>query len=150
MKNTFLLPLLLVGCCGFSQSVVKTINSGSIIAASGSVSVGEIVVIPQTASQPASGLISIVAQVNQQFLDTPEFGLANDITVYPNPTTAGLFFKSDLSFTGKKVSIFAENGQLVAEKQVSLSNSIDLSSLSLGIYMVRVEGYQKSFKIIKR
>lgn len=150
MKNTFFMPLLLAGFCGFSQSVVKTINSGSIIAASSSVSVGEIVVIPQNASQPASGLISIVAQVNQQFLDTPEFGLANDITVYPNPTTAGLFFKSDLNFTGKKVSVYAENGQLVTEKRVASSNSVDLGGLAQGVYLVRVEGYQKSFKIIKR
>jgi hypothetical protein len=149
MKNTILLPLLLAGFCGFSQTAVQTINSGSVLAASSSVSIGEIV-IPQNANQPASGLVSIVAQLNQQFLETPEFGLADDVTVYPNPTAAGLFFKSSLSFAGKTVRLYAATGQLAAAKTISPSNGIDLSGLAPGVYLVNVDGYQKSFKIIKR
>jgi len=133
-----------------SQSIVQTLNSGSIIGASSSISVGEIVVAPVNQSQSSSGIIGILAQVNQT-LEVPQLDLSQTITVYPNPTTSTLIFKTDTNLSNEKVSVFNLSGQLISEKQITGENALDLSELSSGVYLIQFKNRNiNSFKIIKR
>jgi hypothetical protein len=62
-----------------------------------------------------------------------------------------LFFESQKNLSNEKIVIYNESGQLIAEKKIDTSNSIDLNELSSGIYLIQFSNKQlKSFKIIKK
>ncbi len=145
MKET-LLCYLFFGCVSYGQSVVQVVNSGSVIGTATSVSVGEIV-IPQNTNQSASGIIGILAQ--NQTLSVPQLDLAGGITVYPNPTTSGIFFKSQKSLAGETLSVVSLTGQEVLRKSISNEGGVDLAALLPGVYIVRLESNNKTFKIVK-
>lgn len=150
MKKLILLSFLLFGVFCNSQSLIQSVNSGSVIATNSSVSIGEIIVIP-TQNQSNSGLIGILAQVNQQLLEVAQFEISEDVVVYPNPTASKIFFKTNQILVNKKVSIFNNLGQLIIEKQIDTENAIDLTDLSVGVYLIQFENKTlKSFKIIKK
>jgi Secretion system C-terminal sorting domain len=149
MKKIVLIALLANTFLSYSQSTIQTINSGSLITANSSVSIGEIVINPVNQNQSSSGLIGILSQLNQQ-LEVPQFELSETIVVYPNPTEASILFKSTNSLASQKVTVYTTNGQLVAEKTIQSDNSVDLSNLSSGIYLIQLTSDKaKSFKIIK-
>ena len=149
MKQLLLLSFLIVTFSASSQSVIQSVNSGSIISSSSSVSIGEIVVVPVNPSQSSSGIIGILAQVNQT-LEVPQLELSETITVFPNPTTATVFFKTNTNLLDEKVSIFNLSGQLISQKQITADNALDLSELSTGVYLIRFTNKNiNSFKIIK-
>jgi len=146
MKQLLLFPLLAIGLSANSQSVIQSVNSGSIIGAGGSVSVGEIVVVPQNQSSSSSGIIGILVQT----LEVPQLELSEKITVFPNPTTAIVYFQTDVTLTDEKISIFNLSGQLISEKTITAGNALDLSGLATGIYMIQFTNKKiNSFKIIK-
>ena len=149
MKHYYLSAFLLVAAFGNAQSVVQSVNSGSLITSSSSVSIGEIVINPVNQNQSSSGLIGILSQVNQQ-LEVPQFELSDNVVVYPNPTESSILFKSMESLNNEKVAIYNTNGQLITEKTILSDNSVDLSNLSTGIYLIQLSSEpKKSFKIIK-
>lgn len=150
MTKIITLLLLAHSFISFSQSTIQTINSGSLITSSSSVSIGEIVINPVNQNQSSSGLIGILSQVNQQ-LEVPQFELSENVVVYPNPTESSILFKSRENLSNQKVAVYNTNGQLVAEKTIQSDNSVDLSNLSSGIYVIQLSAQpNKSFKIIKR
>jgi Secretion system C-terminal sorting domain len=149
MKQFLQFLLLCISLSASSQSLIQSINSGSIIASNTMVSIGEIVVVPQNTAQSSSGMIGILAQ-NQQNLEVTELELSTKITVFPNPTTSGIRFQTDLSLQNEKVLIYSISGQLVSEKRVSEDNSLSLDELATGIYMIQFANQNvKAFKIIK-
>jgi hypothetical protein len=146
MKQIILLCTLFVTLISSSQSTIQTVNSGSIIGTLGSVSVGEIVVVPVNQSSSSSGIIGILVQT----LEVPQLELSEKITVYPNPTTSSIYFQTTTSLLNEKVSIFKLSGQLVSQKQITNENALDLSELSTGVYLIQFANKNiKSFKIIK-
>lgn len=148
-KITTIAFLCLSGICA-AQTLVQSVNSGSIISASSSVSIGEIVVNPVSQNQSSSGMIGILAQINGQTLEVPEFELADNIVVSPNPTTAVIQFKSNVNLLNEKVSVYTTTGQLVSETKMQSDNTVDLSELSSGIYIIQLASNPaQSFKIIK-
>ena len=148
MKKYLCIAILIGPLCQ-AQSLVQTINSGSLISGGTMASIGEIVVIPETATQSASGIIGILAQ-NNATLEVASFGISPEITVYPNPTTAAIFFKTNENLSGKKMAIYSNDGKLVGEQMVDHTNSLDLQGLPTGIYIIRTTDKNlKSFKIIK-
>lgn len=150
MKQTLLYAFLAVSLSGKAQSVMQSVNSGSIITSNSSVSVGEIIVVPENPNQSSSGIIGIFAQ-NNQTLEVPQLELSGKVTVFPNPTTAGITFKTEVNLSNEKVSVYNLSGQLVAKKQINESNSMDLSELKAGVYLIQFTDKKiKSFKIIKR
>jgi hypothetical protein len=150
MKKTLLLFTLFIGFMGTAQSVVQTVNSGSLITSSSSVSVGEIIIVPSSTAQSNSGILGILTQVNQQNLEVTEFELSKKVTVYPNPTVAKLYFASSQNLNQEKISIFNATGQFITEATIDSENSLDLSELSAGIYLVQFSNKElKSIKIIK-
>ena len=126
--------------------MIQTVNSGSLIASRSSVSIGEIVIVPQNQSQSSSGIIGILLQT----LEVPQLELSNIITVFPNPTTATVYFQTVTNLSDEKVSVFNLSGQLISEKKITADNALDLSELSTGVYLIQFANNNiHSFKIIK-
>lgn len=149
MKKSLLFLFLGIASAGSAQTLVQSVNSGSLITTSSSVSIGEIVVVPANPNQTSSGLIAILAQ-STQTLEVPHLELAQNLTVYPNPTVSQIFFSSSETLSGKAVSVFNTSGQEVLKQAVSAENSIDLQSLPQGVYLIRFADKKiNSFKIIK-
>lgn len=147
MKQLLLLSFLIVTISTRSQSVIQSVNSGSIISSSTSVSVGEIVVVPINQSQSSSGIIGILTQSQ---LEVKELEISNTIKVFPNPTMAMIYFQTDTNLIDEKISIFNLSGQLISQKQIKGDNALDLSELSNGIYLIQFRDKNiNSFKIIK-
>jgi len=146
MKQLLLLSFLIAGITANSQSVIQSVNSGSVISTNGSVSVGEIVVVPQNETQSSSGIIGILTQT----LEVKELNLTEKIKVYPNPTTSIIYFQTETNLADEKISIHNLSGQLVSEKRITDGNALDLSELSTGVYLIQFSNKNiNSFKIIK-
>ncbi|MGL2967472.1 T9SS type A sorting domain-containing protein [Flavobacterium sp. XGLA_31] len=150
MKKLLLFTFLTLSLTVRSQSLIQSVNSGSIIASGSSVSVGEIVVVPQNQMQSSSGLIGILAQTQAQ-LEVPQLELSQKIKVFPNPTMASVYFETDNNLTDESISIYNMTGQFVSQKKITNGNSLDLSDLSSGVYLIQFANKNiTSFKIIKR
>jgi len=148
MKYKLLLLFLGVSGICAAQSLVQSVNSGSLIAANTAVSVGEIVVNPVNPAQASSGLIGILAY-NSTTLEVDQFAVTANIVAYPNPTTSGIAF-SGKSLAGEKVSVFNNAGQLALQQTIDSADSVDLSKLAAGIYLIVFDNKKiNSFKIIK-
>lgn len=151
MKKILFVLIVTFSAIGNAQSIVQTVNSGSVISASSSVSIGEIVVVPENTSQSNTGIIGILVQINSQTLEVEQFEVAENISVFPNPTVAKLFFSSKNSLMNKKVLIYNELGQLLEEKKVDTDNALNLENLASGIFIIQFEDRNlKTFKIIKK
>ena len=149
MKQILFSVLFCVSSICYSQSVVQSVNSGSLITTQTSVSIGEIVIVPAQ-NQSNSGLIGILTQVNQQQLEVSQFEISKNIVVYPNPTVATIYFKTSENLLNENVSIYNTTGQLVLESKITNDNSLDLIQLSSGIYLIQFSNKKfNSFKIIK-
>jgi hypothetical protein len=150
MKQFLFSVLFCLSSICYSQSVLQSVNSGSLITTQTSVSIGEIVITP-TQNQSSSGLIGILTQVNQQQLEVSQFEISENIVVYPNPTIATIYFKTSENLLNENVSIYNTTGQLVLESKIENNNSLDLNKLSSGIYLIQFSNKKfNSFKIIKR
>jgi hypothetical protein len=149
MRTILLSSMLLLSFYSKAQSVIKTVNSGSLITPKTSVSIGEIIINP-TQNQSNSGIIGILAQVNQQQLEVAQFELSKDIVVYPNPTVATIYFKTSENISNELVSVYNNSGQLILQTKVATDNSLNLNELSTGIYLIQFSDKKfNSFKIIK-
>ena len=150
MKKIIVITLLFNSFLNYAQSSIQSVNSGSIITASSSVSIGEIVVNPVNPNQSSSGLIGILVQVNEQALEVAEFEISETTIVYPNPTHSSISFTSTTDLTREKVAVYGVNGQLLKEMSINSNNTVDLSELASGIYVIQfVSNPAQSFKIIK-
>ena len=148
MKQTIVIMALIASSLTNAQSVVQTVNSGSVISARSSISVGEIIVVPENQTQSNSGIIGILA-TTQEMLEVPQFEIAKNIIVYPNPTISKIFFETKESLTNETISVFSNSGQKVLTSKLTSDNSLDLTALSSGIYVIQFSNKKfKSFKII--
>jgi hypothetical protein len=73
------------------------------------------------------------------------------VNVYPNPAKETITISSDASIIGKDFSITNQLGQVVIlGKLVQQEMSIDLSDLTTGVYVIRIDGVENtSFRIVK-
>ncbi len=80
-------------------------------------------------------------------ISSSELGLP--FTIYPNPTNGKLNVKTELSYHNIKISVFT----LLGERVINTTNQteIDITSLSCGTYLLRIEmdGKIETRKIIK-
>lgn len=80
-------------------------------------------------------------------LSSQEF-VINDISIYPNPTTTLLNFKSVIQV--EKILIYNMLGQLVQQEKVNASEgTINIEKLVQGTYLVKVNDIDKGYTIIK-
>ena len=70
------------------------------------------------------------------------------MSIYPNPTTDKLYFKSTLN-ENFKVSIFDILGKKVIEKSLNINEALDVTQLHTGIYIIRFDDYNNTFKFVK-
>lgn len=71
------------------------------------------------------------------------------ISIYPNPTTDKLFFKG-LFNDNFKVSVFDILGKLIIKKSLNSKESLDVSQLHSGIYIIRYDDYNATYKFVKK
>ena len=151
MKQHLLCSFLFIAALSSAQSVVQSVNSGSIMGLNSSLSIGEIVVNPVNQNQSSSGFIGIVTQINEQLLEVGQFEVSQNITVYPNPTQAILYFETKENLSKDKISIYDLNGKLIIQKNITDNHSLDLSELASGQYIIQFQNKKnKSIQIIKK
>ena len=151
MKHYLLYVFLFYSMFTSAQSVVQSVNSGSIIASNSSLSIGEIIVNPTNSNQSSSGFIGIVTQINHQLLEVPQFEVSQSITVYPNPTQAMLYFETTENLSKEQISIYDATGKLIVQKTITDNHSLDLSDLASGQYIIQFQNKKnKSIQIIKK
>ena len=100
----------------YSQS---SINSGSLVAPGTMVSVGEIVVNPVFTPAGGTGIIGILSKVAAETLEIPQFHVAKDVIVYPNPTESQVSFQSPVSLLSEEIKVFNELGQFIKEVKIN-------------------------------
>ena len=75
----------------------------------------------------------------------------DQINLYPNPATSVLNFSKN-NIEGTSVRVIDSNGKIILNTTISSNNSINVESLSSGIYFVQLEVESKkvSHKFIKK
>ncbi len=93
--------------------------------------------------------VSMDAFLNNSTLNSEEFESEafNQFKIYPNPAKNILKIESSLNKFGK-VKLFDLNGILILQKELNYSNTLNISDLTDGIYLLRIEN--QTFKIIKQ
>jgi 1,4-alpha-glucan branching enzyme len=82
-----------------------------------------------------SGQYRIYGNQPSVALANESFNLDSKIELYPNPTNSGIAFTKD----AEKIEIYSITGQLIqTEKGVISNKEINISSLSKGIYLVKI------------
>lgn len=80
-------------------------------------------------------------------LHIPEFSL-NSISIFPNPTREKLNFKG--SFTETLNLVVSDMiGKQIINTSISQVESLDVSTLNSGLYILKFEGNNSTFKFIK-
>ncbi|RYM32521.1 T9SS type A sorting domain-containing protein [Brumimicrobium glaciale] len=86
-------------------------------------------------------------------LSIEEFiSMTNDISVFPNPTSASITLEVTNELLGENYMIFDQSGRLLAKDKVVLLNTeLDLSNYKSGFYFLRVgDQFGNVVKLIKR
>ncbi len=92
----------------------------------------------------------VESQEECEALSIDDLSLNADISIYPNPANAIINLKYDSSVEIKKVTLMNSLGQVI--KESASKNSIDISTLQNGIYLINIEdtsGNRSNHKIIK-
>jgi len=73
----------------------------------------------------------------------------NEFGIYPNPATNTLNFKSNIS-EDVNLSVYDLLGKEVLNTSLNLKNSLDVSRLKTGIYIIAFKDYNTTLKFIKQ
>ncbi|RDK84284.1 FG-GAP-like repeat-containing protein [Marinirhabdus gelatinilytica] len=121
---------------------------------------GTATTIDQVVIEWPSGTVDVIddVQPNEQLtfvegdnvLSVPENAIST-INVFPNPTADFLNFSQE-GLQHSKIQIVDANGKLVLNTTISANGSVDVTSLSSGVYiaMLQVNKQFESFKFVKR
>ncbi|WP_264510975.1 S8 family peptidase [Flavobacterium sp. N1719] len=71
-------------------------------------------------------------------LATQNFESDNTFFVYPNPATTEIHFNNPKELTLNSVNIYDITGKLVAQSSSIVNNTVDVSALQSGMYMVKI------------
>jgi len=85
---------------------------------------------------------------NQLDLLSIEDNLFNSLSIYPNPTKDILNFKGNYSET-LNVSVYDVLGKNILNKSVDINSTLDVSKLKSGLYILKFEDFNNTFKFIK-
>ncbi len=89
---------------------------------------------------------SNVATLSLSSVGVEDLSLLKNVELYPNPATAELLIKSVLKFSS--IKIINNVGQVVLNKDAA--NTIDVSSLSKGIYFIKLYDDKGQFLSVKK
>jgi hypothetical protein len=73
----------------------------------------------------------------------------NDFGIYPNPATTTINFKSNVS-EDVRLSVYDLLGKEVINTSLNLKNSLDVSKLNKGVYIITFKEYNTTLKFIKQ
>ena len=148
MKQIALL-LFFMGNAAFAQSIIGHNNSGSLVTANYSASVGEIYVVPQNPNNTSSGTLAASTQVVFHNLGINDYAVAEGVTYYPNPVQNYLTIDVKQTVNLAQAQIFDVKGAAVTLPPAN-GNKLDLSSLTAGTYFISFPNTNlKPIKIIK-
>lgn len=147
--------------CGFHLLLCQSIQNNAITSSGNSLtsgnlqldfSIGEFVT---ETFQNTNGDI-LTQGFHQPLLTTTgitETNIFSDISVYPNPAGESVFIKIPVHYRLMKIQIYDSSGKLLNTiHQKQGLNQINLTTLSSGIYYLRLTSQkqkQKTFKVIK-
>lgn len=103
---------------------------------------------------PANSDIDAAGCIESSFTTGTVLGVSTSekthVSVYPNPVTNLLFINSTENILG--YTIYGGDGRLVKNNSKASTKQIDVSTLSAGIYSVKIktQNGEQSFRIIKR
>ena len=80
-------------------------------------------------------------------LNVPENELADIISIYPNPTSNRINFKGITEKTN--VSVYDILGKKIISQSINVNQALDVSKLQNGIYILRLDDLNSSFKFVK-
>ena len=74
-----------------------------------------------------------------------------EFKVHPNPATSSITISSESNLVGRNFTITNQLGQVVVSGQIAQQEMVvDLSNLSVGMYLININGEnQSSFRIVK-
>jgi len=158
MRNLAII-LFFISLTTFSQTAIKksSIDSGGASVTNGNTTiiytVGEVVIQEETVGNIhlSEGFIG---KDIQKVLGVSNFELFNEFKIYPNPTSdyVNIIFNKSSNY---EISITDLNGRKINQfKSKKCSNTIDVSSLSTGIYLIVLKDIEtnkyNTIKLIKR
>ena len=85
---------------------------------------------------------------NEKYTLTVLNNSINKIKIYPNPTKDKLYFKSSIA-EDFNISVYDILGKKVLENSVNINKSLDVSQLHNGIYIIRFDDYNSTYKFVK-
>jgi hypothetical protein len=133
MKRKLLLFLALSPFFSFCQKIInQPVYSGAVSNSNISYVVGKIYVVPVPDSKK-----------------TPEAEISDTIIIYPNPVTSDLYFETKDQSILKTIIIYGMDGKLVYSNQIT-NNSVNLSFLVSGAYIIKFDDNLTNYKIIKK
>jgi len=158
MKSYTILFFLCISLYGFSQTEIKktSISSGGEIATVNNTSliysIGE--TFTQENTQSAVHLSEgFISQKILKTLGVKNYKLFNEFKLYPNPVVS--FVNINFTKPSKYVIQISDlNGKIILTKNtINLSNSIDISNLSAGVYLIllkdKISNNYNSVKLLK-
>lgn len=77
-------------------------------------------------------------------LSTEEFQTQNEVVVYPNPTTGKIWFQTTTNETYTYI-IFDAKGTHIKKGQIQNENSVNITGLASGYYMIKILGKKGVF-----
>ena len=158
MRNLAIV-LFFISLTAFSQTAIKksSIDSGGASVTNGNTTiiytVGEVVIQEETVGNIhlSEGFIG---KDIQKALGVSNFELFNEFKIYPNPTSdyVNIIFNKSSNY---EISITDLNGKRINHfKSKKLSNTINISKLSAGIYLIVLKDTKakkyNSIKLIKK
>jgi len=129
------------------QQILKTADGGFLLADTRSTSTYSDMVLIKVDNN------GYCADEDLSGMGNPDFPVKN-VSIYPNPATNNIYINSNVGSTGLGIDIFDSRGvQVMAVKETAPGiQSLDISSLSKGLYMYRLyneSGICKEGKFVK-
>lgn len=143
-----LFALIIIGIVGYkskAQNTLGGINSGASSNNNNPYSVGDIFVVGVDQKSTASGTIGTYSTILKNTNGIIKIE-KSDFTIYPNPARSEIVIQIDSTLKDQSIVIYNINGRIEMQ-QLVLSNSIDISSLSSGVYILNINS--KSIRLIK-
>jgi len=96
-----------------------------------------------------AGLNTIRVFTPTTVVNSTEQNLESLLSIYPNPSSDFVYLKADNALFGKIYSFFDLNGKLLKRATLNENSAIDMSEFASGIYCIKIEGNNQTFKIVK-
>lgn len=135
--------------CASETATLSVSGANTYTWSTGSNSSGIVITPSSTTSYTVDGatpngcvLNSVFTQSVSACIGIEEFAFEK-IKIYPNPVSDRLNFESNQTFVNSVVEIFDYLGQNVL--QLEFSNSIDVSELASGVYMIKIINEDRSY-----